>query len=247
MSKSCYPNYHMTPLAYAVWSVSTSVSMRWEGKLYFDGRSMAARFKGATKESMYRAVKELVDGGWLEITETNLTSDGRRKRDSRGHYMVTVYKVVSHEDWVETHGATECASLEIKTGENAPVLKSILDQSRNQDTSSLEIKTYVSGKHLSEEYVSEPHFSKEPVSKSRLVVKGETDTLTARDSAAQPVAAPVSKSRQVVQSTTGLLPIQPHERTIAQAILDGRERSNSIYAPWRTKEWAMQLGVASVS
>jgi hypothetical protein len=81
--------------------------------LYFDGRKMAARFTGTTKDVIYRAVKRLVDAGWLRA----LNGQGKKSHKSTGQYEATQYQVLTHDQWIAKHGTKKC----VQNDEDDPV------------------------------------------------------------------------------------------------------------------------------
>jgi prepilin-type processing-associated H-X9-DG protein len=54
--KPCYESQHMHPKEFALLTVCLRLTNGGKNILYFDGRNMAARFKGASKSSMYRSL-----------------------------------------------------------------------------------------------------------------------------------------------------------------------------------------------
>ena len=95
-SKKCFANLHMRPEEYALWDVSRSLSHA-TGILYFDGRAMAAHFKGTSKSRMYRLAKRLLDEGWYELLAPSV-------RDKRtGLFSSTQYGVLSAEEWAQRY------------------------------------------------------------------------------------------------------------------------------------------------
>jgi hypothetical protein len=228
---SCFANYHLTVAEYGLWEHGRAISFK-RGRLLFDGRKMAARFSGTGKDTFYRLAAQLVKKGWFEVVDDNTTKSGKRKRDRSGHYLATVYKVLSHEQWVSRYGSSTCP--QNQTGDD--------DQSSDRDTSSPldETRPVPESRHksdgdLSDGSPSDANLIEGPVWKSRQVEEGST--LNVHGSARHPVAAPVAKSRQAVPSTKP----QPHEVLAARRIVDGVDKPASLYAPWQPVEWAKQI------
>jgi hypothetical protein len=104
-SETCKANNHMRPEEYALWDVSRILSFK-TGILYFDGRRMAERFKGVNSKFFYPKLKALVSAGWF------IQLDEKQKRTRGGTYAARRYRVLSHDEWVATHGTCECRTLD---------------------------------------------------------------------------------------------------------------------------------------
>jgi hypothetical protein len=92
----CFANFHMTMEEHRLWDVSRSLSNE-TGILYFDGRTMAARFEDTTKNGIYRVAGNLLRKGWYELISPAV-------RDKRtGLFLPTQYRVLSHSEWATCH------------------------------------------------------------------------------------------------------------------------------------------------
>jgi len=108
----CFAHAHMTPDEYGVWNLCRELSYK-SGVLLLDGRSMAQRFAGTSKSTIYRLVKALTKGEWFVLLEP-------LKRGASGQYLAARYKVLSHDEWTERHGCTQCSHQRV----TSPVPKS---------------------------------------------------------------------------------------------------------------------------
>jgi hypothetical protein len=224
--KQCFANYHMTVAQYGLWEHARTISFK-RGRLLFDGRKMAARFVGTGKDAFYLLAKQLTKKGWFEIIDENLDKKGRRKRDKNGHYLPTIYRVLSHDEWAEKYGANTCP--QNATGDD--------DQSLNPDTSSPYIQTRPVpktrhksvGEHSDGDH-SDANLIEEPVPKTRQV--NPDKTLKVHDSA-RADATPVPKSRQVVYGTQ----FGREEIFCAKEIAAGRMKPEGIL----TAAWAKEV------
>ena len=91
----CYPHHHMTAQQYGFWDVCRSLAFK-NDILFFNGRSIAARFKGMSKSSAYLLADSLVEGGWFLLLK-----DSTRRKD--GTFSPKQYRLLSHEDWTKQH------------------------------------------------------------------------------------------------------------------------------------------------
>jgi hypothetical protein len=96
----CFAQRHMGPAGFGLWSQCRMLAHK-TGRLFFDGRGMAARFKDTSKDHVYRTLARLVNDGWCELLE-------ERKRRADGTWTPSVYRVLSHEDWVKKYGRKTC-------------------------------------------------------------------------------------------------------------------------------------------
>ena len=126
----CYAHNHLTMNEYALWDVARSLSYG-DGVLYFNGRNIAARFKGADKSTMYRLAKSLLDQGWFVVLK-----DTTRRRD--GTWSPRQYRVLSHAEWAAAH-PTACDGLHLSSDDedsepvptqDKPVPDHVLDASQ---------------------------------------------------------------------------------------------------------------------
>jgi hypothetical protein len=108
----CYASQHLHPGEFAVWEVSMRLTSGGKNTLFFDGRSMAKRFSGISKDYVYRAVKKLVMKGWL----SPLNGPGRKMNKHTRRYEATQYHVLCHSEWVSVHGSSHCAGRADETG-----------------------------------------------------------------------------------------------------------------------------------
>lgn len=100
----CFAHDHMTCAEYGLWTLGRELSYK-KNVLYFDGRNMAKRFSQGGKTAMYRLMKRLIDSGWFVVLEP-------RKRKSNGQWSAHALRVLSHDQWTETHGAEGCKMAE---------------------------------------------------------------------------------------------------------------------------------------
>lgn len=101
----------MTPEEFALWNVSRQISHQ-TGRLYFDGRAMAAQFAGTSKSRIYRLAKRLLDKGWYELIALPV----RNKRT--GLFSSTQYRVLSADEWAERR-PHDCAASSPQNGTGA--------------------------------------------------------------------------------------------------------------------------------
>jgi hypothetical protein len=71
-----------------------------ENKLYFDGRTMARRFAGVSKSSMYRIIKALGLAGWVLLP---INGTGKKVSGTTRRYKATEYHVLTHREWTGAH------------------------------------------------------------------------------------------------------------------------------------------------
>lgn len=108
MSKvNCFAHHHMTPAEYGFWQLCRDLSHK-TGILYFDGRNMVKRFAGTrrnglSKNYFYSLLDRLTQSGWFEPIE-------ERKRNRAGLWTASVYRVLSHSEWVSKYGSDTCKS-----------------------------------------------------------------------------------------------------------------------------------------
>jgi hypothetical protein len=224
---SCYANYHMTVAEYGLWEHARTIS-HTRGRLLFDGRKMSARFSGTGKDTFYRLAAQLVEKGWFEVIDANVTESGKRKRDSHGHYLPTVYHVLSHEEWAKKRGTKSCRHVEIDEEV----------QSSNHDTSSPQNATLrvPESRHKS---VVEPsdgkppvaNLLKDPVPESRQVNKQEDRDKTLN--VLHNVARPVVIQGQAVHGTK----YSAEEVQFARDIESGRRKPTGL----NTNSWAANV------
>jgi hypothetical protein len=116
----CFAHHHLKPAEYGLLHLCRTLAGK-SGILYFDGRKMAARFSGVSKDTVYRTAKSLVEKGWLEVMKSS------RRRDD-GTMSPTHYRVLSHEEWAVSH-PDQCgqpvspARLDLSQNAVAPVSK----------------------------------------------------------------------------------------------------------------------------
>src|SRR6185503_16462398 len=99
---NCFAHHHMTPAEYGFWQLCRDLSAK-KGILYFDGRNMVGRFAGTrrngqSKDYFYGLEKRMIGKGWFEIIER------RRRNKASGLWMASMYRVLSHSEWVAKHG-----------------------------------------------------------------------------------------------------------------------------------------------
>jgi hypothetical protein len=104
--KYCYASQHLSMAEHGLLDVCLRLTSGGKNPLYFDGRNMAARFKGVYKDTVYRAALSLVAQGWL----IPLNGQGKKRIKASGLYAATEYTVLNHSAWVEKHGPDECFS-----------------------------------------------------------------------------------------------------------------------------------------
>jgi hypothetical protein len=104
----CFPSQHLTAAENGLFDVCMRITSGGKTPLLFDGRKMAARFTGVSKDVVYRLTASLVKKGWLIPANGN----GRKRNKSTGMYDATKYRVIEHGDWVASHGIGQCAGSE---------------------------------------------------------------------------------------------------------------------------------------
>ena len=77
--KCCYASQHLRMAEHGLLDVCLRLTSGGKNPLYFDGRNMAARFKGAHKDAIYRATLSLVKQGWLIPSMDRGRSASRRQ------------------------------------------------------------------------------------------------------------------------------------------------------------------------
>ena len=102
--KCCYASQHLSMAEHGLLDVCLRLTSGGKNPLYFDGRNMAARFRGVYKDAIYRAALSLVKQGWL----IPLNGQGKKRIKASGLYAATEYTVLSHSTWVEKHGPDQC-------------------------------------------------------------------------------------------------------------------------------------------
>jgi hypothetical protein len=85
----------MTAQQYGFWDVCKSLSHQ-TGILYFNGRSVAARFLGMQKSNAYKLADSLKESGWFKLVK-----ESHRRRD--GTFSPKQYRVLSHDEWAAEH------------------------------------------------------------------------------------------------------------------------------------------------
>lgn len=115
--KCCYASQHLSMTEHGLLDVCLRLTSGGKNPLFFDGRKMAARFKGVYKDAIYRAALSLVAHGWL----IPLNGQGKKRIKASGLYAATEYTVMSHSAWVEKHGSDECFSADQDGSPVAPV------------------------------------------------------------------------------------------------------------------------------
>jgi len=104
----------MTAPEYALWDVCRSLSHH-SGILYFNGRNVAARFKGMGKTGAYNLAASLTESGWFKLLK-----ECARRQD--GTFSPRQYKVLSHDEWVAEHpNQCEVTSPQYGQDEDGPV------------------------------------------------------------------------------------------------------------------------------
>lgn len=101
-NKRCFASRHMHPREWGLFEVCLRLTNGGKNKLFFDGRKMAERFAGVSKDSIYRSVARLVESGWLVQTSP------RTKNSDTHKYEKSVYAVLPHDQWIEKHGDSKC-------------------------------------------------------------------------------------------------------------------------------------------
>lgn len=114
--KCCYASQHLNMAEHGLLDVCLRLTSGGKNPLYFDGRNMAARFKGVYKDAIYRAALSLVKQGWL----IPLNGQGKKRIKASGLYAATEYTVLSHSAWVEKHGPDQCFSADQNENPVAP-------------------------------------------------------------------------------------------------------------------------------
>jgi hypothetical protein len=126
-SKKCFANCHMTPEEFGFWEVSRSLSYKFNGKLIFDGRTLAYYFGDTGKNTIYRIAKQLQSKGWFVCTK-------KPKQAQGGKYCSAEYRVLDHTEWVEKHGIRHCKTPVPESGLEQEV--NTPGQSQNREPSS---------------------------------------------------------------------------------------------------------------
>lgn len=101
-ASKCFAQFHMSCAEYGLWDQCRALSHK-SGTLFFDGRKMAARFKGVSYSKIYRLLDSLVLKGWITKFENS------QPRRTDGTYTATQYWVLSHDQWVAKYGKHECS------------------------------------------------------------------------------------------------------------------------------------------
>jgi len=119
--KRCYESQHMHPREWGLLQLCLQITRGGKTTLFFDGRKMAARFAGVSKDTIYRSAAKLVSAGWL----IPLNGIGKKRANGSEHYQATMYRVLSHAEWIKT---------EIGKGKCKPVSEEGLEASRELGT-----------------------------------------------------------------------------------------------------------------
>lgn len=85
----------MTAQQYGFWDVCRTLAFK-NDILFFNGRSIAARFQGMSKSTAYLLADALVESGWFKLIK-----DSMRRKD--GTFSPKQYRVLSHDQWVLEH------------------------------------------------------------------------------------------------------------------------------------------------
>jgi hypothetical protein len=96
-SAKCCTRQHLTLEEWGLLEDCTRLTCGGKNPFRLCGRMAAARFCQTGKNTIYRVVKLLEDKGWL----VRISGGNRGKA---GMYDPTVYKVISHEDWIKHEG-----------------------------------------------------------------------------------------------------------------------------------------------
>lgn len=107
-SAKCFPSQHLTAAENGLFDVCMRITSGGKNLLLFDGRKMAARFTGVSKDVVYRLTASLVKKGWLVPVNGN----GRKRNKSTGMYDATKYRVIEHGYWVVSNGTGQCVGSE---------------------------------------------------------------------------------------------------------------------------------------
>ena len=126
-SKKCFANCHMTPEEYGFWDICRQLSYKYNGKLIFDGRTIAEYFDSTGKNTAYRLAGRLRTLGWFVCTKES-------KRGKDGLWVSTEYRVLDHAQWVAKHGAKHCKAPVPETGMDKETVDSIQSQKREQSS-----------------------------------------------------------------------------------------------------------------
>ena len=102
----CYAHQHLRPQEFGLYEVCLRLTSGGKKTLFFDGRSIARMFRGASRSSIYRYRDCLIADGWLK--PLNLLANGRTPRKPNGQNAPTEYHIVSHAEWVVGHGTQKC-------------------------------------------------------------------------------------------------------------------------------------------
>ena len=92
----CYANDHMTPLEFSLWSLLRTLSFKSNFNYRFDDRTLAAAFgskrfigkEGVSKDTINRARRCLVKGGWIQWLEP-WKYDPHDQKGRLGHVLST--------------------------------------------------------------------------------------------------------------------------------------------------------------
>jgi hypothetical protein len=101
MSKQCFEQAHMTCAEFGLWVQYQKLAYK-SGRLFCDGRRTAERFKGESKDHIYRLRRSLVANGWLEVVK------GSERDKTTQRVTVTEFRVLDHAAWVKKHGKKSC-------------------------------------------------------------------------------------------------------------------------------------------
>jgi hypothetical protein len=229
----------MTMRQFGLWNRIRGLQSKFKFA-YFDGQMIADSFQGTPRSTVYKDMAVLVKEGWIKLLEP-------QKRKGDGTFSARKVVAVLHKEWASVY-PNKCSIHSIsETGEDGIHSISETDHSISEtdrsisetDRSTLMDKDLVHPDDTNEQTSIQADDSSAPPSFVRRNIE--------MHASASKCSASSLTSGTVVTSKKALLPLEPHERAIARAILDGREKPASPYAPWRTLEWAQQLEVASVS
>src|ERR1700733_2091906 len=95
-AEKCFANYHMKGLEYAIYDVCKSLAHGKAGFLLFDGRGIAERFEGMSKNTPYKYAKTLTDKGFFVVKK-------EPTRKSNGAKTSRHYDVLEHDEWAKLH------------------------------------------------------------------------------------------------------------------------------------------------
>lgn len=119
-ARKCCTRQHLTIEEWGLLEDCTRLTCGGKNTFLLDGRTAAARFCQTGKNAVYRIVKLLTEKGWL------LRVGGGTRNRNTGMYDPTVYRILSHQEWLNGENRT-CP--ELRTGPvpesgQAPVPKS---------------------------------------------------------------------------------------------------------------------------